>query len=114
MTPREFKAWFEGYSEGIEDAPSERQWKRIKARVAEIDGVTTTTTIFRDRYYPGYHPYPGPPLPSYYSYTAAHAPMPAVLSGVMMNSSFIAEATPITSAFCQLGMMDAKTDLSIT
>lgn len=117
MTPQEFKAWFEGYSEGIEDAPSQRQWKRIKARVAEIDGITTTTTIFRERYYPSY-PYPYPylgaqPIP-WGTITMHGAVTPAGVSGGLMNTSVIAEANPIASAFCQLGMMDAKNDLTIT
>jgi hypothetical protein len=36
MTPQEFKAWFEGFSEGIEDVPTEKQWARVKERIAEI------------------------------------------------------------------------------
>jgi len=38
MTPSEFKAWFDGFTEALEGVPSEKQWERIKARVAEIDG----------------------------------------------------------------------------
>ena len=38
MTPKEFKAWFDGFTEEISGLPSEKQWDRIKARVAEIDG----------------------------------------------------------------------------
>lgn len=36
MTPSEFKAWFEGFCEGIDGAPSEEQFERIKERVEKI------------------------------------------------------------------------------
>ncbi len=52
MTLSEFKAWFEGFSEIMEGPPNEKQWKRIKARVAEINGVAVTKTVFVDRYVP--------------------------------------------------------------
>lgn len=52
MTPSEFKAWFDGFSEAMESAPTEAQWKRIKDRVAEIDGRPVTQQVFVDRYYP--------------------------------------------------------------
>lgn len=54
MTLAEFKAWFEGFSELMEGAPSEKQWERIKARVAEIDGSVTTYPVFVERYIPPY------------------------------------------------------------
>lgn len=38
MTNREFKAWFEGFTEAMSGTPTKAQWARIKARVAEIDG----------------------------------------------------------------------------
>lgn len=50
MTLAEFKAWFEGFTESMDGAPDEKQWKRIKARVKEIDGVAITKTVFVDRY----------------------------------------------------------------
>ena len=52
MTLAEFKAWFEGYAENIEGAPSAKQWKLIKARVKEIDGEKITERMFIDRYWP--------------------------------------------------------------
>jgi hypothetical protein len=52
MQLNEFKAWFEGYTEDIAGAPTEKQFARIKAQVARIDGVPITTTVFRDRYWP--------------------------------------------------------------
>jgi hypothetical protein len=37
----EFKAWFEGFSEGVTgDAPTPEQWKKIKAKV---EGIRTGT-----------------------------------------------------------------------
>ena len=39
MTPQEFKAWFEGFTEAFTGCPTKAQWTRIKARVAEIDGM---------------------------------------------------------------------------
>lgn len=52
MNLQEFKAWFEGYTEQMPGRPSEDQWDRIKARIKEIDGSTTTEKIFVDRYLP--------------------------------------------------------------
>ncbi len=54
MTLAEFKAWFEGFTETLKAAPNEKQWERIKARVAEIDGTVTTYPVFVDRYIPPY------------------------------------------------------------
>lgn len=42
MTPMEFKAWFEGFTESISFTPNAQQWTRIKERVAEIDGTPVT------------------------------------------------------------------------
>lgn len=50
MTLAEFKAWFEGFTEDMDEAPTKKQWARIKARVKEIDGVTVTERVFVDRY----------------------------------------------------------------
>lgn len=50
MTPQEFKAWFDGYTEAIGDVPNKKQWARIKERVAEIDGRPVTERVFVDRY----------------------------------------------------------------
>lgn len=37
MTLSEFKAWFEGFCEGIDEAPSIPQWQKIKAKIAETE-----------------------------------------------------------------------------
>lgn len=52
MTPAEFKAWFDGFTEALDGIPSEAQWKRIKERVAAIDGHAVTQQVFVDRYWP--------------------------------------------------------------
>jgi hypothetical protein len=56
MTLQEFKAWFEGFTENMGEAPPTKlQWARIQARVKEIDGAVTTYPVFVDRYWP-HHP----------------------------------------------------------
>lgn len=55
MTPNEFKAWFDGFTEAFEGRiPTKAQWGRIKDRVAEIDGKPVTERIYVDRYWPTY------------------------------------------------------------
>src|SRR5262245_37913344 len=56
MTPQEFKAWFEGFTEAIDGTPTKAQWKRINERVAEIDGKPVTERVYVDRYLPTYIP----------------------------------------------------------
>ncbi len=53
----EFKAWFDGYTESMEGPPSAKQWKRIKERVAEVDGVAVSYPVYIDRYVRPYYPY---------------------------------------------------------
>lgn len=55
MTPQEFKAWFEGFTEAFDRIPTKAQWARVKERVAEIDGKPVTERIFVDRYLPRYY-----------------------------------------------------------
>jgi hypothetical protein len=56
MNLQEFKAWFEGFTESLENTPNENQWERIKNRVKEIDGQTITERVYIDKYIP-YFPY---------------------------------------------------------
>lgn len=51
MTPREFKAWFDGFTEAFDHSPNKAQWARIKERVAEIDGNAVTERVYVDRYW---------------------------------------------------------------
>jgi hypothetical protein len=62
MTLSEFKAWFEGYTESLEGAPTEKQFKRIKAKVAEITGAPITQTVWVDRYHHYWNPIVGSPM----------------------------------------------------
>jgi hypothetical protein len=52
MTPKEFKAWFEGFTEAMEGMPTEAQWEKIKLRVGQIDGTPVTYPVYLDRYWP--------------------------------------------------------------
>lgn len=58
MTPNEFKAWFDGFTEAFDRPPTKAQWARIKARVAEIDGKPVTEQVYIDHYWPRYVQYP--------------------------------------------------------
>jgi hypothetical protein len=62
MTPNEFKAWFDGFTEAFDNrVPTKAQWMRVKERVAEIDGKSVTERIYLDRYWPTYAPRYGHP-----------------------------------------------------
>lgn len=67
MTPNEFKAWFDGFTEAFAGCPTKIQWTRIKARVAEIDGKPVTERVYLDRYLPSYPVHPSYP---YWRYTS--------------------------------------------
>lgn len=55
MTLSEFKAWFEGYTDGMGDQPpNAKQWGAIKAKVGKITGTPITYPIYVERYHPGY------------------------------------------------------------
>ena len=89
MTLAEFKAWFEGFTEDMEGSPSPKQWKRIKDRVKQIDGVAITKeVIYRDRYWRDYWSMPiwNEPLVARYSAGTADAVsatvMPSYASGL--------------------------------
>ena len=47
MNMSEFKAWFDGFTENIDGAPSAKQWKRITEQIAEVD---ETENVYIDRY----------------------------------------------------------------
>jgi hypothetical protein len=58
MTLQEFKAWFDGFTENVTDkGPTLKQWKRVKERVGEIDGVGVTERVYIDRYFQPYRYY---------------------------------------------------------
>lgn len=41
----EFLAWFDGFSENIEGAPTEKQWTRIKERIARLAPSEALSTL---------------------------------------------------------------------
>lgn len=45
MTNSEFKAWFEGFSEGIDKVPNAKQWAKIQEKVAQINDVPLFTNV---------------------------------------------------------------------
>jgi hypothetical protein len=59
MTNNEFKAWFEGFSEGVSWTPTREQWEKVVAKVKMIDNMPLFPQIvYRDRWlptYPGYY-----------------------------------------------------------
>jgi len=50
MTFNEYKSWLDGFSEGINGAPTKEQWEKIKSKLNEV--VEHSTTI----YHPGVPP----------------------------------------------------------
>lgn len=44
MTINEFKAWLEGFSEGVQGAPTISQWNKIKARIDSLDSQPVKVT----------------------------------------------------------------------
>jgi hypothetical protein len=78
MTLSEFKAWFEGFTESIEGAPTEAQFAKIKDKVVLIDGVPITYPVYVDRWWPRVnwweHPVTaGDPLPLKAWYATSNA-----------------------------------------
>jgi hypothetical protein len=106
MNLAEFKAWFEGYTEGMRDTPSAKQWARIKARVDEITAQPTEVRYFYDHYW----------RPHYYSLgvaggmsNAATLTTTGYCQTVGQNSAS-AYALTSTDAFRMLGQADAHSE----
>ena len=55
-TPQEFRAWFEGFTESIEEGevPTRKQWDRIKKKIKEI----YFPYVWNQTYYYPVYPYP--------------------------------------------------------
>lgn len=47
MTVDEFKAWFEGFCDGIEGSPTVDQWAKIRDKVAKLNS-TPKGPVYRD------------------------------------------------------------------
>lgn len=50
MTLSEFKAWFEGFTEDMDGAPSAKQFEKIKAKVGEINDRPIERQVFIEKY----------------------------------------------------------------
>jgi hypothetical protein len=114
MTPTEFKAWFDGFTEALDGIPNEDQWKRIKARVAEIDGKPTSYPVYIDRYWPTYQrtwgPYWGTYCGTSSTYTTTPATSLAVMSsGTTTNGGSVNHDFNSITAMYALGKADAHT-----
>ncbi len=57
MNLSEFKAWFDGFTEGMSGLPNKKQWARIQERVEEITSEPTPWPVFVQRYYNPFQPY---------------------------------------------------------
>lgn len=71
MMLAEFKAWFEGYTEGLEGAPTKAQFNRIKEKVKEINSTPITQTVYLHDYYRPWREYYDRTLTSRGSMTSA-------------------------------------------
>lgn len=96
MKTSEFKAWFAGYVENLDGPPNKKQWKRIQARVDEIDGVAVTEHVFIDRYwrrYPTWETFRvGDPVVSTCQSVSSNEPVQIFNSTVAMTSVGSADA----------------------
>lgn len=108
MTPQEFKAWFEGFTEAFDRIPTKTQWTRVKERVAEIDGKPVTERVFVDRYWPNINQYPYYPR-QYWSANSCIGGS-ATFTQVQANLGHNAAAQSFNSsqAMFELGRADAK------
>jgi hypothetical protein len=107
MTLAEFKAWFEGFTEDMEDAPNEKQWERIKARVKDIDGVAVTREVYVDRYWPRYLPYSQPLWSSQLVGAGSlHSSISANAGNAMQNHAASAGNSTVATNMSVLGKAD--------
>jgi len=95
MALSEFKAWFEGYTEGLEGAPTKAQFDRIKEKVKEISGQPITERIFVDRYRDRYFPMW---QQSYVTYSAG-SPNLGVGAAVLSNFGAVPGAAPESARY---------------
>lgn len=68
MTISEFRAWLDGFSEGVRDAPTPEQWARILEKLADVREPLPALPVFphdlsdpfcadpRKPSWPGIHP----------------------------------------------------------
>lgn len=129
----EFKAWFEGFTEGLEAAPSEKQWDRIKEKIMLIKDVPPTErTVFVDywarpwrRWWEGPHLYEAPggrpikrvivekpvrrSMQSFSRGRSSSGQEPAPVPSLMRReAALIAETFDSGAAFRELGRAEAR------
>ena len=51
MTLNEFRAWFDGFSEAIGDAPTPEQWAKIKAKLAQAREPLSVPSVYPRGYF---------------------------------------------------------------
>lgn len=111
MTLSEFKAWFEGFTEGVEAAPTEAQFAKIKAKVAKIDGALTTYPVFIDRLwhhdYDRYRDYSRPYWSGGISADASSGVIHSKMDGVSMQNSSYAYIDPTSKGDNQTVTFDS-------
>jgi hypothetical protein len=111
MTPQEFRAWFDGYCENIENKPSQKQWDRIKSRVGEMDGQSTSYLVFLNHYWRPYWTWPSGPA---YPFTASTAQSSITSDQAipMQDCALGIHDQPMssTAVFAMLGQVDAQSD----
>jgi len=97
MTLSEFKAWFEGFTEGMDGPPGVKQWERIQARVKEISGTPISYPVFIDRYRE-YRPFWGAAAPALPLYPYQVTCNSAVATSVAGNAAQTAGAAMVLKA----------------
>lgn len=101
MTLSEFKAWFEGYTEGLEAAPTKAQFDRIKEKVKAIDGTVTAYPVYVDRYVRQWPSY----APNYPVWTSGNIATSGIATGVGNISPTF--GFDVTAAMYALGKAEA-------
>lgn len=100
MTLAEFKAWFEGFTEDMDARPTEKQWKRIKARVKEINGAAITKEVWLRDYRP------------YWTYTANSVPFSTYNTTAALPLSYNSASTEYKAALAAVGKAEYSETLS--
>lgn len=75
MTNLEFKAWFEGFCEGVSEAPTREQWHKVAEKVKDLNDIPVLVP-----YYYGirYYDYPKDVIPLVVTSFSAHDQMKAL------------------------------------
>lgn len=108
MTKNEFKAWFDGFCEGMDGIPNEKQWERIKSRVSEINDIAIPYPVYVDRYVAPYRRwYEGPIWNSPYTAALSASSHVDAVSSVSMNGGSLIKGATHAETFDSLPSMKA-------